>query len=274
MTITHDTLRKLSSRLMRENARFKDLHKGESCYLFGNGSSLKYFDLEAFRDRPSIGCGALFSHRHVNALNLKYYFIGHPFFFYQFWKNPYSKSYERNRVGVFYRRHIDQHKETEFFTSLSNCFGIRGRNINYIYHFGQLDRLNLDIDLAGVNPMMEGSMLGMLGLALFMGYTDITLVGCDYTFEPTMHGHFYEQGIPKTSQRPPYLKQTFELIQQRATIRTIVPDSQFDSAVLPSVTYSEFSGMQPQFKDNLEIVSKENLQDFDSQNMEYRIFNS
>ena len=34
--------------------KYKDFHKKESCYLIGDGISLKWFDLSLFHDRVSI----------------------------------------------------------------------------------------------------------------------------------------------------------------------------------------------------------------------------
>ena len=82
----------------------------------------------------------------------------------------------------FYRKNMALFPETQYFTSLSNYFGIQGDNINYVYHFGQVDELSVDNQMDEVFSMMEGSMSGMIGVALYLGYTDITLVGCDYTF--------------------------------------------------------------------------------------------
>ena len=66
----------LSERVVRKNIKFKDIHRGESCYLFGNGASIKYFDLKKFDDKPSIGCGGLFLHKDFNELKVKYFYEG------------------------------------------------------------------------------------------------------------------------------------------------------------------------------------------------------
>ena len=39
--------------------KFKNLHKGEACYLFGDGPSVKYFDLKQFSDKISIPCSSI-----------------------------------------------------------------------------------------------------------------------------------------------------------------------------------------------------------------------
>ena len=90
------------SKTLQKNKKFKDKHIGESCFIFGNGTSLKYYDLKLFDTRVSIGCGALFVHKDIKEIDLRYYYVGHPLFFYRFWKNPYSGNYEKNKVGSNY----------------------------------------------------------------------------------------------------------------------------------------------------------------------------
>jgi hypothetical protein len=272
MNLINKILLNLFSTSIKKNTKFKGVHKGESCYIFGNGSSLKYYDLKLFNDKASIGCGALFAHKDFKDLNLKYYYVAHPLFFYKFWKNPYSKRYEKNKVGEFYRKKMTLFPETQYFTSLSNYFGIRGDNINYVYHFGQVDELIVGSQMDEVFSMMEGSMMGMIGVALYLGYTDITLVGCDYTFSPKMHGHFYERGPEKSSQGPAFLGKTLNLIKDKVTLRTITPNEEFGGNVLPSITYKELVGDDPVYKDNNKILSEEDLKEIDSMGMEYKIY--
>ena len=73
--------------VLSKNKKFKGLHAGESCYIFGAGASLKYFDLGLFNDRVSIGCGQLFVHRDIHKLDLKYYYVGDTFVYYRYWKD-------------------------------------------------------------------------------------------------------------------------------------------------------------------------------------------
>ena len=133
--LINEILYKLSINLLNRNSKFHNIHRGESCYIIGNGSSIKYFDLEQFDDRVSIGCGQLFLHNDYSKLDVRYYYTGHPFFYYPFWTNQYLKKFERNKIGAICRENIMRNNQTEYFVSLSNFFGIRGNNIYYVYHF-------------------------------------------------------------------------------------------------------------------------------------------
>jgi len=272
MNFFNKILLNLFSKTLKKNTKFKDVHKGKSCYIFGNGSSLKYYDLKLFNDKASIGCGVLFTHKDFKYLNLKYYYVAHPLFFYKFWKNPYSKRYEKNKVGDFYRRNMAFSPEMQYFTSLSNYFGIQGDNINYLYHFGRKDELSVNSQMDEVFSMMGGSLTGMIGVALYLGFTDITLVGCDYTFSPKMNGHFYERGPEKSKEGSAFLATTLNLIKDKVTICTITPNEEFGGDILPSITYKALVGDDPEYKDNNKILSEADLKELDSMGMDYTIY--
>ena len=43
--------------------KFIDIHKGKTCYIFGDGPSIKYFDLSRFDDYIGISCGNQIFHK-------------------------------------------------------------------------------------------------------------------------------------------------------------------------------------------------------------------
>lgn len=272
MNLMNRILLKTFSRTLKKNTKFKDLHKGKSCYVIGNGASLKYYDLKSFDDKASIGCNVLFAHKDLKDLNLKYYYVGHPLLFHKFWKNPYSKRYEKNKLGAFYRKKMALFPETQYFTSLTNYFGIQGDNINYMYHFGKVDEFSVDNQMDEVFYMMQGALMGMIGVAIYLGYRDITLVGCDYTFSPKMQGHFYERGPENSNEGTAFIGKTLNLIKDKVTIRTITPNEGFEGHVLNSMTYKDLVGQDPVYKENTEIVSESTLKDLDSVRMNYKIY--
>ena len=74
MDIKNNVLFTLSKGILGKNKKFKNIHEGESCYIFGNGISLKDMDLKKFSDKTSIGCGYLFLHNDIynNFLSMPY----------------------------------------------------------------------------------------------------------------------------------------------------------------------------------------------------------
>lgn len=262
-------------KILEKNKQFKNIHKGESCYIFGNGSSLKYYDLNLFNDRVSIGCGSLFCHNDIKKIDLKYHYAATPFFHYNFWKNPYSGKYEKNKVGSFYKDRMksNSNSDVQYFTCLSNYFAIQGENINYVYHFGQADSSSIGCQMDSVFTPMKGALSAMIGVALYMGFENITLVGCDYTSSPQKIGHFYEFGEGYNLETDNIINEAnFNSLSEIVNINSITIDNKYKGKVIPSVSYFDFTNSVPIYKENNEIVSAEDLLELDSLNVKYIIF--
>jgi hypothetical protein len=247
-------------KVLQRNKKFESLHQGESCYIFGNGASLKYFDLKKFADKIAIGCGGLFLHHNFEMLNIKYYYESHPFFYYPYWINPYSHKLTANILGIFYKQKMSSYKNISFFVNMSNYYGIGGDNVYYLHHFSQPFKSYTECRMDDKFTSMASALAGMLGIALFMGFTDITLVGCDYTFLPKGEGHFYDFGkSPDILDKVPYNKLYLLDAARQADIRVVTPHDGYRGHLLPYITYKDLTGCEPEYKENHEIVSKSNL---------------
>jgi hypothetical protein len=273
MNYKNKILSLLAKKIVERNKRFKDLHEGESCYLIGNGSSLKYFDLKKFGNKIAIGCNSLFYHRDFKEINVKYYYQGHSFCFYPYWRNTTSTKIEKNMMVGIDRAKILLSNGTSYFFNLSNCFGIRGDNVFYVHHFGEpFDNfsncnLNSNFTLAG------SGLGGMLGLAIYMGFKDITLVGCDYTFLPQPQMHFYEfGGPPVVFPEKPYHEKILLAAAEKAVVRTVTPNETFRGSSLSHISYQELTGDEPRYKENHEIVSQPDLLALDAIGWDHEIF--
>jgi hypothetical protein len=250
----------VSKKVVEKNRRFKGLHQGESCYLFGNGASLKYFDLKKLDDKISIGSNGFFLHRDFKSLNVKYYYHCHPFFYYPYWVNPYSRKIVKNVYGSIYREKIYANSDIAYFINLSNYFGLNDRNIYYIHHYDKpfdgYDTCSADHNFTAT----ASSLSGMIGLAIYMGFKDITLIGCDYSFYPQSQGHFYSFGkFDDTFKEEPHNAAFFLAATKYANLRIVTPNKNYRGHILPSISYEELTGESPVYKENNEILSKPDL---------------
>ena len=80
-TLFNKLIYSLNKRSFSRNVQFKDIHKGDTCYIFGNGESIKSMDLNNFNDKISIGCNNLFLHKDFEKLDCRYYQIVAPLIF-------------------------------------------------------------------------------------------------------------------------------------------------------------------------------------------------
>ena len=247
---------KLNTGVLQRNLKFYKKHSGETCYVFGNGESLKSMNLRNFKDKISIGCNNLFLHKEFKELNCKYYQIPPSLFFL-----PYFKFYNRlqkNPLNKLYRDKIFHFKETNFFTSLANRPFLSAQNIFYEYHFGNKIPDTEHCCLDKSFSFMSSATDAMIGMAIYMGFKKVILVGLDYTFENNTSHHFFEKGKGKGKNQKRYNQFLFEKIQDHIDIQTITIGS-YKSDVLKSISYSEYTGDSEKYKENFEIVPEDYL---------------
>ena len=272
MNLKNKILLKLSKKVLNKNQKYKKTHAGESCYIFGNGVSIKYFDLTKFNDKPSIGCGLLFLHNDFSSLNLSHYFMSHSFFFYKYWKNPYTRKYEKNPLGPIYRKNVELYSDINFFTSISNYFALQGSNVNYVHHFDQISNDLLETELDNVFSPMSGALDGMLGLAAYLGFNDVTLVGCDYTSKPSLSRHFYESGqIINKPKDGNFSEALLADAMTKFNIKTVTINDSYEGESIPSITYENLTNDKPRFKENNTIVLNSDLVELNQSKMRYKI---
>lgn len=249
----------LLSPALAKNKKFLNLHENETCYIIGNGGSLKYMNLESFNDHIAIGINHLCLHKDLNKLNLKYYVLVESFFLYPYCKNPYTKKYQRNVLGDLFKMSFPKDSEINLFVSLTNYFGHKFKNIQYLYHFGHR---NPDIkfqDLSSIFSFMSGGLHAAVGLAIYLGFKKAILVGCDYTFSPVSNGHFYAFGTPKRSGKDyNNYKDLFEVSTKTIDLSIITDFGKSNS--LPFQTYEEFTGKSLKYQENNELIKEEYLE--------------
>ncbi len=257
MDVKNKILFNCSKNLLARNGIFKDRHKGESCYIFGNGISLKDMDLREFNDKVSIGCTYIWFHKDFDALDVRYYATIAPFWFYPFWRHSITGKIERNHHSAMQKRIQKLYPHISFFTSLSNRFGISGDNIHYLHHFDIQNPSADTFDMKGAF-FFRGALDAMIGMAVYMGFESAYLVGCDYTHFPQRIPHFYEKGRGKTLYNDDHNIDFFQLAQQHIDLATITTNGS-TSKMLKYIDYRDYTGTEPVFRENTELVRKEYL---------------
>ena len=245
----------LSRSNFARNLKFENLHKEETCYIFGNGASIKRMDLKNFSDKISIGCNNLFLHKDFSKLDCRYYQIPPPFIFSRFFK--YYNKFQRNYVASIYREKINFFNKINFFTSIYNKLSIRSSNIYYQHHFGEKKWDFKKCRLDNTFSFLEGATNAMIGLAIYMGFKKAILVGLDYLNIPRGEGHFYDKPTPSISKLP-YNKLFFKEAVNHIDLQLITLENQ-KSETIDFKSYSDYTGFKEKNHKNTHIVNKENL---------------
>lgn len=237
--------------------RFKDVHRGESCYLIGDGVSVKWFDLAAFNDKLAIPCGFAPFHNEFDKLNVKYLLLAEPWWFYPtYWTTSPPKKIIRNHVQKEYRGIIKQHSDKEFFLNLSHAPVLRQKNITYLFRDIYDGRLPEDFITRRIDAF-HGSLRASILLAIYLGFDHCYLVGYDYTHVPSRSWHWYENGRGVFVEQPEYQKEFFQIAKEFIDITTITLDGASD--FINSVTYQAHTGREPAYRENTELVNERYL---------------
>ena len=256
---------KVAKPILNRIYSLKNYHKGESCYIFGDGISIKWFDLSSFSDKPVISLNKIAFHKQSNLLNLKYCLFIEPYYFYPyFWDRDEAttkitgKKFFRNNIQKKFRELIKTRKDTTFFTNLSNYPVLWNSNIFYLFQMINNSDLKFfeECHLSQEN-IFKGSFRSAISLAIYMGFKEIFLVGCDYTHETTRSHHWFEKGEGIIKKQPKYQENFLNIAKKYAKLTTITLEG--NGTFLPSETYKEFTGKEPSIKENYDLMENSML---------------
>ena len=263
---------KLHKNKLKKNIILKNLYKGKSCVIFGNGASIKYFDIKRHEGFFYMGTTYAMLHRDIENLKPDFYVIPQKYDFYPFNYKALEGKIGKLRFNHRYRiyeRIMKKGKETRFFINLSNYYGFfnRPKLINFFYSFDdyKLTNNNFAYDLTNNFNCTAGSLEIMIGISKYLGFKKIILIGCDYLGTPKITNHFYSDSNPFTGAlvADTYLKRIKKITKNMEVI-TIFPKG-IRSNEFESFTYDEFfekknyKNKDIRIKKNYEIINKSNL---------------
>ena len=236
------------------------MHKGETCYIFGDGPSIKWFDISKFADHPGICCGLLPFHNDYQKLDVKYCLLVEPWIFSHALGRIFgSRQIIADHVEISreYRNIISEYPRVHFLVHLSNYFCLHGDNVDYVFRRPPpgnktLDALATSIDLFG------GSFHAAISFAHYLGFSKMYLVGFDaWTIQPARNRHWYELGEGVYLEATNFALEFLARIKEHAEIFTISLDGQ--SRNVENIPYETYTGTRPLFKENFELVEQRRL---------------
>ena len=158
--------------------KYKDLHKGETCYIFGSGPSFNQFKLQ--EEGVFIGCNHIIKNLYIKN-NLKYYFFGHGYTEYTTDNSPFGN----------HKQDVDttgNHVEKFCMVSRDNDFDVHKFTSESIKQLENINALPCDININTLykdlehHPFLNHSIVfPATQFALYAGFKKIYLVGCDCT---------------------------------------------------------------------------------------------
>lgn len=245
-------------RKVERNVKFKNIHKGETCIIFGNGASLKYYDLNAIPQTVAISCSFGLLDRRFKNLNVKYNIFSDSYWFYPIVFNDYTDAIQKNYTDNIFKKIISRNKKVEHFVSLTNSLSFlkRPSNVYYWHHFGLKDFSS--VDLAGKFSTNSCALDIMLGLARYMGFSKAVLLGCDYLCAPKMEGHFYTNAVPVFGKDDTEYAKRVQKSVGDLDVLVVCPRG-VKSNFFQSTSFEEYFGVTEIYQPNNEIIEMADL---------------
>ncbi len=248
---------------MSNISSFFDKHSNDTCYILGDGPSLKNFDYKKLRQYPAICCGLQALHKDFNHLNVMYYSIIEPYLFYPDCliipkKLQYLK--EHRLVTNEFKKIILIQKQINFFLNLSNILAIKGDNIVFTHR--TLVKKNKKFHKFFVNNIdpFSGSFQATLSIALLLGFTKVYLIGFDaFTIEDSPYRWYEKKSENKQEVKTLKKKEHkfLEIYKEHMEILNI--SDRGTMCNLKNEDYFEHTGAKPRFRENFQLVSKEHF---------------
>lgn len=175
--------------------KFKDLHRGERCFILGNGPSLNKQNLTLISNEVSFVTNSFVLHKDFCDIAPNYYCISDA--------RIYADNKEENILRSIGKYLNFKGSKLLLFVPIRFWFSLRFKSIiksNTFYINFQSNRKiwedgNFSIDIKnGVNWGHTVILDFCLPIAFYMGFDEVYLLGCDMDFSDDKHGnHFYKE---------------------------------------------------------------------------------
>jgi hypothetical protein len=187
------------------NRTIKGKYTGKRCFVIGSGPSVKEIDLNKFKDEYTFVCAQFDRHPQFKSLEPSFYILSDSSYFTEregnnYWPEQFKlkdKTIDKNTT-IF----VDL-KAKDFIEKYSMF-----RNHQYYYCGTQgifSENLPLNINLDKYTPWPKNSVLQCLMIAVYLGFTEIYIMGCEHNFlnyniglgKAAAFEHSYEDEISK-----------------------------------------------------------------------------
>lgn len=179
-----DTTFLSNKNLVSNNARFKDLHKGERCFILGTGPSLKNIDLALLSNEVIFGVNYLYKFNNIEKLSIDYYVLYDEVFYDSNIKDTLEVIQLLNKVKFFMR--INAKNKFSKYVFQNRIYYQNCKKVQYSD--------NVEYDMTKNMSAPFNVLVASIQIALYMGFKEIYLLGADFnSFANTKSYHCYSE---------------------------------------------------------------------------------
>lgn len=170
-------------KLIKSNRRFLNIHKGERCFILGNGPSILTEDLSALKNEMVFVVNQASKASYYKELKPNYYFCVDEVFF----KLDRNVEQENQVIESFRKLRFDDCSPecflpSKFRKAIQNKYSLSNLTINYFVEtFRMTDNWKSFVDYSKVVPAFGTVVQYCITMAVYMGFKEIYLLGCDNT---------------------------------------------------------------------------------------------
>ena len=183
--------------IIKENIVLKNKNFGERCFIIGNGVSINNLDILSLNNSFTICCNEIYKYHLYKDFNPKVHVIVEPFYGRLFGKKYYQETY--NLYSGLYKKSKNKNCLFFFHISLKDFFFknklFQDKKVYYVNTYK--DNYEKKSNLASKFYFGDGALSFMMGLSNYMGFKQIILLGCGYSFDPRQEYHCYSRHIFK-----------------------------------------------------------------------------
>lgn len=167
---------------INNNNRFKDIHKNQRCFILGNGPSLKDVDLALLSNEIVFSVNNFCKVKDFKNAKTNYHFWIDDAFF------NLRKDMKYNMNNIMKNYSLMSEENAECFVPISALKFIKDNkldeklNINYLINGIPFEAFKLDeFDICSIIPSFTTVVQYCIIVAIYMGFNEIYLLGCDST---------------------------------------------------------------------------------------------
>jgi hypothetical protein len=174
--------------LLHNNLKYKEIHKGESCYILGTGpslSALSSLEIEHVKTHKTIAVNSYYKADISNTLTPDYYCLMDNIYW-EDWSHSYGEIIDSYGPAVRPRFITDYRANTILSSQLACDDSLYLYTKKYPY-----DKVSCDLtkNVYGVMNVVSYAIIS----AIYLGFDEIYLLGCDYNAFCNMgNGHCYD----------------------------------------------------------------------------------
>lgn len=166
---------------LRKNKQFHNQYKGQRCFVIGNGPSLKSVDLSSLANEYTFTVNQISRNPHFKELKTNFHFITDTVFF----QIDENNSEDLELMNTIKKINTENNRPTVFFPVLVMEFAKKhGLDKDFDLHFlaeGLYFLDNIKIDYSKYVPGFCTVVQFCITMAIYMGFSEIYLLGCDNT---------------------------------------------------------------------------------------------